>query len=96
MKAAVLTTAQPIANHPLKIEDAPIPTPAEGQVLLRVLACGVCRTDLHIAEGELPPCHPRIIPGQQIVGEIIKPEATTTRVGRTLLSDRRSAWSASL
>ena len=86
MKAAVLTTPQPIANRPLKIEDVPIPTPAQGQVLLRVLACGVCRTDLHIAEGELPPLHNQIIPGHQIVGEIV--ELGNARVGRTLLSDQ--------
>jgi propanol-preferring alcohol dehydrogenase len=83
MKAAVLTTPQPIASHPLKIEDIPTPAPAPNQVLLRVLACGVCRTDLHIVEGELPPLHPRIIPGHQIVGEIVE-----TRVGRTLLADQ--------
>jgi propanol-preferring alcohol dehydrogenase len=86
MKAAVLTTPQPIANRPLKLEDIPVPTPAEGQVLLRVLACGVCRTDLHIAEGELPPLYPRITPGHQIVGEIVEPG--NARVGRTLLSDQ--------
>jgi propanol-preferring alcohol dehydrogenase len=79
MKAAVLTTPQPIANRPLQIKDVPIPTPAENQVLLRVLACGVCRTDLHIAEGELPPLHKQIIPGHQIVGEIITTAAQATR-----------------
>ena len=40
-------------------------------MLLRVLACGVCRTDLHIAEGDLPPVHPQLIPGHQIVGEVV-------------------------
>jgi len=95
MKAAVLTTPQPIANRPLKIEEVPIPIPAPGQVVLRILACGACRTDLHIAEGELPALHKRIIPGHQIVGEIVEPETRTARVepalslpkGRTLLSD---------
>src|SRR6266852_3124236 len=86
MKAAVLTSPQPIANHPLTIQDIPIPTPAPGHLLLRVLACGVCRTDLHIVEGELPPLHPRIVPGHQIVGEIV--EVGNARVGRTLLSDQ--------
>src|SRR5258708_7606855 len=94
MKAAVLTTPQPIANHPLKIEEVPIPTPTENQVLLRVLACGVCRTDLHIVDGELPPLHDRIIPGHQIVGEIVEigdarvEPALSLPKGRTLLSDR--------
>src|SRR6266849_4930369 len=72
MKAVVLISPQPIANHPLRIEDVSPPAPDPGHVLLRVLACGVCRTDLHIVEGELPPLHPRIIPGHQIVGEIVE------------------------
>jgi propanol-preferring alcohol dehydrogenase len=70
MKAAVLTTPAPIKTTPLRIEDVPVPEPKAGHVLLRVKACGVCRTDLHIVEGELEPRHPRIIPGHQIVGEI--------------------------
>jgi len=78
MKAAVLTTPQSIASRPLKIQDFPIPTPAARQILLRVLACGVCRTDLHIVEGELAPLHPQIIPGHQIVGEIVEAGADTT------------------
>src|SRR5882672_2512868 len=72
MKAAILESPQPIANHPLQIEDIPIFAPSPGHVLLRVRACGVCRTDLHIVEGELPPLQPRIIPGHQIAGEIIE------------------------
>jgi alcohol dehydrogenase, propanol-preferring len=71
MKAAVLTTPAPISTSPLKIEDVPAPEPQFGHVLLRVLACGVCRTDLHIVEGELPPRYPRITPGHQIVGEVV-------------------------
>ena len=71
MKAAVLTTPSPISRSPLKIEDVPTPEPKPGHVLVRVRACGVCRTDLHIVEGELPPRHPRIILGHQIVGEVI-------------------------
>lgn len=71
MKAAVLTTPAPISTSPLKIEDVPVPEPQPGHVLLRVLACGVCRTDLHIIEGELPPRQPRVTPGHQIVGEVV-------------------------
>jgi alcohol dehydrogenase, propanol-preferring len=55
----------------LEIRDVPKPSIAAGQVLLRVRACGVCRTDLHIVDGDLPPLHPQIIPGHQIVGEIV-------------------------
>ena len=71
MTAAVLTEPRPIGARPLAIVEAPLPQPAPGQVLLKVKACGVCRTDLHVVEGELPPLRPRIIPGHQIVGEVI-------------------------
>lgn len=87
MKAAILTSPDKISNRPLRIEDVPPPEPRTDQVLLRVLACGVCRTDLHIVEGELPPLQSRLIPGHQIVGEVMKgttPELPLgTRVGAT-------------
>jgi alcohol dehydrogenase, propanol-preferring len=83
MKAAVLTTPSGVADSPLRIEEVPMPEPQAGQVLLRVRACGVCRTDLHIVEGELAPLHPMIIPGHQIVGEVVAGDGFTagTRVG---------------
>jgi propanol-preferring alcohol dehydrogenase len=68
VKAAVLHTA----NQPLQIEDVPRPILTEGHLLLRVLACGVCRTDLHILEGDLPLIHRPLIAGHQIVGEIVE------------------------
>jgi len=71
MKAAVLASPGKIADRPLHIEEIPQPKPEAGQVLLRVLACGVCRTDLHIVEGELPSLRSRLIPGHQIVGEVV-------------------------
>jgi alcohol dehydrogenase, propanol-preferring len=71
MKAAVLTSPQPISQRPLRIMDVVDPQLTPGHVLLRVRACGVCRTDLHIVEGELPVQHPNIIPGHQIVGEVV-------------------------
>jgi len=71
MKAAVLGSPAKIADRPLQIENVTRPEPASGQVLVRVLACGVCRTDLHIVEGELPALQSPLIPGHQIVGEII-------------------------
>jgi alcohol dehydrogenase, propanol-preferring len=70
MKAAILNSPGAISRHPLQIADRPQPVPATGQVLLRVRACGVCRTDLHIVEGELPQRRQTLIPGHQIVGEI--------------------------
>ena len=69
MRGAVLTRPASIASRPLEIRDTPVPTPAPGQMLLRVRACGVCRTDLHIVEGELKPLRGNVIPGHQIVGE---------------------------
>ena len=71
MQAALLGSPRKISESPLVIEDVRTPEPGPGQVLLKVKACGVCRTDLHIVEGELPPQRPRTIPGHQIVGEIV-------------------------
>jgi propanol-preferring alcohol dehydrogenase len=70
MKAAILKSPRDVFQRPLVIEDTPVPQPGPGQVLLRVRACGVCRTDLHVIEGELPPRRAAVIPGHQIVGEI--------------------------
>jgi propanol-preferring alcohol dehydrogenase len=68
VKAAVLHAA----NHPLLIEDVSTPSLTEGHILLRVLACGVCRTDLHIFEGDLPLIQEPLILGHQIVGQIVE------------------------
>src|ERR1700756_4360143 len=71
MKAALLASPAPISERPLQIVEVANPRLRSGHVLLKVKAWGVCRTDLHIAEGELPPKQLRIIPGHQIVGEVI-------------------------
>ena len=71
MKAAIFDSTRATPGAFLRIEDILRPTVSPGQVLLRVIACGVCRTDLHIVEHDLPPLHPRIVPGHQIVGEIV-------------------------
>jgi alcohol dehydrogenase, propanol-preferring len=85
MKAAVLHRPGTIADRPLTIETIAKPVPASGQLLLKVRACGVCRTDLHIVEGELPPRLASVTPGHQIVGEVVAGEtgelARGTRVG---------------
>lgn len=81
MKAAVLTSPNDISKHPLEIREVPRPQLKPGHVLLRVRACGVCRTDLHIVEGELPPRCNEIIPGHQIVGEIADSGTTGLAVG---------------
>ncbi|HTX42632.1 MAG TPA: zinc-dependent alcohol dehydrogenase family protein [Acidobacteriaceae bacterium] len=83
MRASVLHQAAPIASRPLAIEQLPVPEPGAGEVLLKVEACGVCRTDLHITAGELPPLREAVTPGHQIVGRIEKTGAGVTgrRVG---------------
>jgi alcohol dehydrogenase, propanol-preferring len=71
MKAAVLNSPQDISKRPLHIAEVPRPELVPGHVLLCVRACGVCRTDLHIVEGELPSRSKGLIPGHQIVGDIV-------------------------
>ena len=85
MRAAVLSAPRAIAERPLQISEVPRPELRPHHVLLRVLACGVCRTDLHIVEGELPALRSGIVPGHQIVGEVVDPGTARiprgTRVG---------------
>ncbi|MET7400992.1 zinc-binding alcohol dehydrogenase family protein [Dactylosporangium sp. NPDC005572] len=61
----------PIGTGPLRQVTMPVPEPGPGELLLRVAACGVCRTDLHLAEGDLPPVRPDTVPGHEIVGEVV-------------------------
>jgi alcohol dehydrogenase, propanol-preferring len=70
MKACVLRTPAKIQDNPLQYSDVPEPKPGEGQILVRVNVCGVCRTDLHVIEGELPPKKSPVIPGHQVVGTV--------------------------
>ena len=67
MRAAVLDRPR----GGLEVRDVPVPVPGPGQVLLRVLACGVCRTDLHVVDGELPSPAVPLVPGHQIVGTVV-------------------------
>lgn len=77
MRAAVLRHPAPVRDRPLAIETVPIEEPGKDSALLKVLACGVCRTDLHIVEGELPQRLAAVIPGHQIVAEIVSsPDST--------------------
>ena len=71
MRAAVFDSRSNTPGNWVSIEDVPRPKPQPGEVLLKVMACGVCRTDLHIVEGDLLPIRPRIVPGHQIVGEVV-------------------------
>ncbi len=68
MRAAVLRKPAPIETAPLVVEECPAPAPGPGEVGIRVRACGVCHTDLHVVEGDLPVHRTPVIPGHQIVG----------------------------
>ena len=70
MKACVLPKPARIETNPLEYADVPTPQPAQGEVLVRIHYCGVCRTDLHVIEGELPQRKSPVIPGHQVVGEV--------------------------
>jgi propanol-preferring alcohol dehydrogenase len=70
VKACLLRTPAPVSTNPLELADVSVPAPSAGQVLVRVTACGVCRTDLHVVEGELRPRKSPVIPGHQVVGVV--------------------------
>src|SRR5579863_10138132 len=72
MKACLLRATALVETNPLEFADVGNPQPGPGEVLVRVKVCGVCRTDLHVVEGELPPRKSPVIPGHQIVGVIEK------------------------
>jgi alcohol dehydrogenase, propanol-preferring len=82
MKAMVLHAPGPIETSPLHLEEIELGRLREGHVRLQLAACGVCRTDLHIVEGELPPKHPSIVVGHQIVGEIVESASAAQPVGK--------------
>ena len=68
MRAWQVRRPAPIDDGPLELADIELPEPGPGQVLIRVLVCGVCRTDLHVAEGDLPVHRDRVVPGHEVVG----------------------------
>jgi alcohol dehydrogenase, propanol-preferring len=71
MKAMILERPAPIETGPLRPADAPVPTPAENQILIKVSVCGACHTDLDEAEGRLTPTKSPIVPGHQVVGTVV-------------------------
>jgi len=83
MKACLLQSPARIETNPLVFADVPTPQPATGEVLVRVSYCGVCRTDLHVIEGELVPQKSPVIPGHQVIGTIEKrgPSANRFSIG---------------
>ncbi|MET8139423.1 zinc-dependent alcohol dehydrogenase family protein [Sphaerisporangium sp. NPDC005288] len=87
MTAWVVRRPGPMSSGPLERVRLPIPAPAPGEVLVEVEVCAVCRTDLHLAEGDLPPERPDTVPGHEVVGRVVaqgagvRRPATGTRVG---------------
>jgi alcohol dehydrogenase, propanol-preferring len=70
MRAMVLTSTRDVGTRPLELQDVPVPQPGPGHVLVRLRVCGICRTDLHVIEGELDRPKLPLIPGHQAVGMI--------------------------
>ncbi len=83
MKAMILEHEADVTTHPLQMHDLPLPEPGPGHLRVKVTVCGVCRTDLHIVEGELPASTRPIIPGHETVGIVdqLGPGVTTFKEG---------------
>ena len=81
-----------MASGPLRLAERPVPEPGPGELLVRVICCGVCRTDLHLAEGDLTPRAPGVTPGHEVVGEVA---ATGPGAARFLTGDRENLCPAS-
>src|SRR5215470_1277409 len=80
MKACLLRSIAPIETNPLELAEVERPQPTADQVSIKVSVCGVCRTDLHVIEGELPERHLPIIPGHQVVGRVERLGANVTHL----------------
>jgi propanol-preferring alcohol dehydrogenase len=82
MKACLLTSPAKIETRPLRLTEVAAPVPSGNQVLVRVRACGVCRTDLHVVEGELEPRKSPVVPGHQVAGVVEANGPAATRFAR--------------
>jgi alcohol dehydrogenase, propanol-preferring len=71
MRAWRVENPGPVATGPMRLRDIPAPAPEPDELLVRVRACGVCRTDLHVAEGDLPVRRPLVVPGHEVVGQVV-------------------------
>ncbi len=92
MRSWVVQACGPIDEGPLRRVERDVPDPGPGQVRVRVRCCGVCRTDLHLAEGDLAPKRPEVTPGHEVVGEV---DALGPGTGRFTVGDRIGvAWLA--
>jgi propanol-preferring alcohol dehydrogenase len=83
VRAWEVTNPAPVDEGPLRLVERPLPKPGRGQVRVRVSVCGVCRTDLHVAEGDLPVHRPNVVPGHEIVGFVdsLGPDTARFSVG---------------
>lgn len=83
MRAWHVTEPAPIGTGPMNLTENPVPQPGPGELLVRVRACGVCRTDLHVTEGDLPVHQPHVTPGHEVVGEVagLGPGVTDWQLG---------------
>ncbi|MEU9387688.1 alcohol dehydrogenase catalytic domain-containing protein, partial [Streptomyces sp. NPDC048279] len=70
MRAWTVERPGPVEADPLRLVERAVPAPGAGELLVRVRACGVCRTDLHVTEGDLPVHRPGVTPGHEVVGEV--------------------------
>jgi alcohol dehydrogenase, propanol-preferring len=84
MRAWVVETPGPIDSHPTRFVERPIPEPGPGEIRVKVVTCGVCRTDLHLAEGDLAPHRPGTVPGHEVVGHVdrLGPGCSRVRPGQ--------------
>ncbi len=90
MQAWIVDVPRPVDRHPLVWTQRDVPEPGTGEVLVRVATCGVCRTDLHVAAGDLPVHRPHVIPGHEVVGYV---EATGAGAARFSVGTRIGiAW----
>ncbi|MEW6470866.1 MAG: zinc-dependent alcohol dehydrogenase family protein [Actinomycetota bacterium] len=84
MRAWAVAAPGPVGTRPLVPVERPIPVPAAGEIRVKVAVCGVCRTDLHLAEGDLAPRRPGVVPGHEVVGVVdaVGEGCTRFRVGQ--------------
>jgi alcohol dehydrogenase, propanol-preferring len=90
MMAWQVQRSGPMSTRPLERVSTDVPRPGDNELLVAVRACGVCRTDLHVAEGDLPVHRPAVIPGHEVVGEVLE---SGPQAGRFAVGDRVGiAW----
>ena len=92
MRAWHVDAPGPVSGKPLRERTSPVPRPDPGELLLRVLACGVCRTDLHVTEGDLPPHRPGVTPGHEVVGEVVALGEGAGEAGFAVGDKAGAAW----